>query len=76
MSITLHQQSKLHLEGPARRTPTHTAIAPWHLVRTDNKRLARVNLMRDMLSRLHYAGRISNWFSPTPRSCSNIQPIA
>ncbi len=36
---------------------THTAIAPWHLVRTDNKRLARVNLMRDMLSRLHYAGK-------------------
>jgi polyphosphate kinase 2 len=36
---------------------THTAIAPWHLVRTDNKRLARLNLMRDMLSRLHYAGK-------------------
>jgi polyphosphate kinase 2 len=36
---------------------THTAMAPWHLVRTDNKRLARVNLMRDMLSRLHYAGK-------------------
>jgi hypothetical protein len=32
-------------------------MAPWHLVRTDNKRLARVNLMRDMLSRLHYAGK-------------------
>ena len=36
---------------------THTATAPWRIVRADNKRLARLNLMRDMLSRLHYAGR-------------------
>ncbi|MBC7702877.1 MAG: polyphosphate kinase 2 [Rhodoferax sp.] len=36
---------------------THTAIAPWHIVRTNNKRLARLNLIRDILSRLHYAGK-------------------
>ena len=36
---------------------THTAVAPWHIVRTDNKHRARLNLMRDILSRLHYAGR-------------------
>jgi polyphosphate kinase len=36
---------------------THTSAAPWHLLRTDNKRLARLNLMRDMLSRLHYGGK-------------------
>jgi polyphosphate kinase 2 len=36
---------------------THTATAPWRIVRADSKRLARLNLMRDMLSRLHYAGR-------------------
>ena len=36
---------------------THTAIAPWHIVRADNKRAARLNLMRDILSRLHYAGK-------------------
>ena len=36
---------------------THTAIAPWYIVRTNNKRLARLNLIRDILSRLHYAGK-------------------
>jgi polyphosphate kinase len=38
-------------------TRTHTAVAPWRVVRADNKRLARLNLIRDVLSRLHYAGR-------------------
>jgi polyphosphate kinase 2 len=36
---------------------THTATAPWLIVRTDSKRHARLNLMRDILSRLHYAGK-------------------
>ena len=36
---------------------THTAAAPWLIVRTDSKRHARLNLMRDILSRLHYAGK-------------------
>ncbi|GAA4024590.1 polyphosphate kinase 2 [Actimicrobium antarcticum] len=36
---------------------THADGAAWHIVRTDNKRHARLNLMRDILSRLHYAGR-------------------
>lgn len=36
---------------------THTAEAPWHIVRTDSKRHARLNLMRDILSRLPYDGR-------------------
>ena len=43
---------------------THTAIAPWHIVRTDDKRLARLNLMRDILSRLHYAGKKSKLVQP------------
>ena len=36
---------------------THTAAAPWHIVRTDNKHRARLNLIRDILSRLHYTDR-------------------
>ena len=36
---------------------THTALAPWHIVKADDKRLARLNLMRHMLSRLNYAGK-------------------
>jgi hypothetical protein len=43
---------------------THTAIAPWRVVRTDDKHLARLNLMRDMLSRLHYAGKKSKLVQP------------
>ena len=43
---------------------THTAIAPWHIVHTDDKRLARLNLMRDILSRLHYAGKNSKLVQP------------
>jgi len=34
-----------------------TVVAPWHIVRADDKRLARLNLMRDILSRLNYAGK-------------------
>ena len=36
---------------------SHTAAAPWLIVRTDSKRHARLNLIRDMLSRLHYRGK-------------------
>jgi polyphosphate kinase 2 len=36
---------------------THAPAAPWHIVRTDDKRHARLNLIRDILCRLHYAGR-------------------
>ena len=43
---------------------THTAVAPWRIVRADNKRLARLNLMRDILSRLHYAGKKNKLVPP------------
>ena len=33
---------------------THTPAAPWTLVRADDKRLARLNVIRDLLGRLHY----------------------
>lgn len=45
---------------------THTAIAPWHIVRTNNKRLARLNLIRDILSRLRYAGKKNKLVQPHP----------
>ena len=45
---------------------THTSVAPWHIVRTDNKRLARIGLMRDMLSRLDYAGKKDKQIRPDP----------
>ena len=45
---------------------THTAVAPWHIVRADDKRLARLNLMRGILSRLHYAGKKTKLVQPDP----------
>ena len=43
---------------------THSPIAPWHIVRTDDKRVARLNLMRDILSRLPYAGKKKDLVKP------------
>ncbi len=33
---------------------THNPVAPWTIVRADNKRQARLNLIKDLLTRLHY----------------------
>jgi hypothetical protein len=46
---------------------THTPIAPWTLVHADNKRLARLNLIKDLLSRLHYAGKDERLIRTDPR---------
>jgi len=36
---------------------THNPVAPWTIVRADDKRHARLNLIRDLLTRLHYDGK-------------------
>ena len=36
---------------------THSEHAPWTIVRADDKRAARLNVIRDTLSRLHYGGK-------------------
>jgi polyphosphate kinase 2 len=46
---------------------THTAQAPWTVVRADNKRLARLNMIRDMLGRLHYAPKDKRLIRSDPR---------
>jgi polyphosphate kinase 2 len=38
-------------------TRTHTEAAPWTIVRADDKELARLNVIRDLLRRLDYKGR-------------------
>ncbi len=43
---------------------SNTTAAPWQIVRTDSKPHARLNLMRDILSRLHYAGRSKKLVAP------------
>jgi len=53
---------------------THTAVAPWHIVRADDKRLARLNLMRDILSRLHYAGKKNKIAQADPNIAFEFTP--
>ena len=45
---------------------THNQIAPWTLVLANNKRLARLNIMKDLLGRLHYADKDERLTRPDP----------
>jgi polyphosphate kinase 2 len=45
---------------------THTATAPWCIVRADDKRPARLNVIKHLLSRLDYAGKDERLVLPTP----------
>jgi polyphosphate kinase len=45
---------------------THHPLAPWIVVRADNKRLARLNLIKDLLTRLHYANKDEALILPDP----------
>ncbi len=45
---------------------THSAIAPWMIVHGDDKRSARLNLIRDLLSRLHYCDKNSKVLRTDP----------
>lgn len=46
---------------------THSPIAPWTLARANDKRLARLNIIRDVLSRLHYADKDRRLIHPDRR---------
>ena len=43
---------------------SHTDSALWQVLRTDRLRHARLNLMRENLGRLHYAGRSKRLIAP------------
>ncbi|MDT3672140.1 MAG: polyphosphate kinase 2 [Aromatoleum sp.] len=45
---------------------THSLTAPWTVVRADNKLLARLNLIKDLLMRLHYEGKNRDLVLPNP----------
>ncbi len=46
---------------------THNPIAPWTIVRADDKHLARINVIKDVLSRLHYADKDEQLILPDPQ---------
>jgi polyphosphate kinase 2 len=43
---------------------THTLITPWTVVRADDKKLARLNVIRDLLSRTDYGGKDHSLIEP------------
>ena len=45
---------------------THTAHAPWTVVRAGDKHEARLNIIRDLLSRAEYRGRDKKIPLPDP----------
>jgi polyphosphate kinase 2 len=45
---------------------THTLISPWIVVRAEDKRQARLNLIRDLLARLGYPGADASLLTPNP----------
>ena len=53
---------------------THSAIAPWRIVKANDKRLARLNLIRDLLSRLHYGGKKHKLVQPDPAIVFEFTP--
>jgi polyphosphate kinase 2 len=45
---------------------THTLMSPWIVVRSDDKRQSRLNLIRDLLGRLDYPGAEESLLTPSP----------
>jgi polyphosphate kinase 2 len=45
---------------------THTPTAPWTVVRANDKKLARIHLVMDLLTRLDYAGKDHGLLCPDP----------
>ncbi len=45
---------------------THNVTAPWTVVKADDKQLARVSVIKDILTRLHYKGKDEAITLPNP----------
>lgn len=46
---------------------SHNPTAPWTIVRADDKHLARLNVIRDILTRLHYKPKNEKIILPDPK---------
>ncbi len=49
-------------------TKTHTDVAPWTIVRSDDKRRARVQVIRHILSQLNYNRKSQKALTPVDQS--------
>ena len=45
---------------------THNVLAPWTVVRANDKKLTRLSVIKDLLTRLHYAGKDHGLIRPNP----------
>jgi polyphosphate kinase len=46
---------------------SHNPMAPWTVVHANDKRLARLNIIKDLLGRLHYTGKNKRLIRPDPQ---------
>ncbi len=53
---------------------THDAASPWRVVRADDKQLARVNVIRDLLHCLPYSGKDPSLVTPDTRIVAEFDP--
>ena len=52
-------------------------MAPWTVVRADDKRLARLNVIKDLLCRLDYDGKDEAWcFRTRTWSSRTMRPVS
>jgi polyphosphate kinase len=49
---------------------THNLTVPWTLVRANHKRLAQLNVIKNLLSRLHCADKDKRLIRPDPQIVS------
>ena len=56
-SLALKKWKPYSLARDEMLSRTHTTIAPWNIVHADDKQLARLNIIKDMLNRLDYADK-------------------
>lgn len=55
-------------------TRTSTLHAPWHVVTANDKRLTRIHLIRDLLSRIDYRGKPKDGIHADPRVVMPFDP--
>jgi polyphosphate kinase len=65
-NVALNKWKQYSAARNAMLDKTHTSFAPWTMVRADDKHLARLNLIRHLLSVLPYKGKSKALLKPDP----------
>jgi polyphosphate kinase len=71
MKFCTHKQREARARDRMLRR-THQPAAPWIVVRADDKRQARLNLIRDMLARIPARGVNRRHARPDPRVAQEL----